>query len=480
VIVMNRSTRIAGIAAAGLIAAGCSDFLPSVGQNPNQPTEAAAQVLFIGAQGQAFLRHQGQLARTAGMLTQQLSGINNQQLNWVSQWLGNEGDYNFQMQGFYTGGGLVDWRLIQQATNASGNSVFEGIAKVWEAYTMGTAASIWGDIPYREAVSDIQHPRLDPQEQVYGDLLALLDEGIALINSGVGAGPGSHDLVYGGDRGRWVRAANTLKARYHLHLVEREGNARYQQALTAALAGINEHPGSIANAVHGQGPGDFRARHSASLENGNIWAQFLRARQDIVAGRRLVDILKARDGDPRLAGYFLPMTSGDSAGRFTGANQFGQGSGSLLNNVSGGSGRAAYDFRQPMITWSENQLIIAEAKHQLGDPTAISHLNAVRGAVGLPPLAGPITLADIMTEKYIVMFQNIEAWNDYKRTCLPALVPGGVPQLAEVPGRLPYGRQEREQNPNIHAPESYPGNWTTGSAPLRNWNDPQPCPVPAS
>jgi hypothetical protein len=78
------------------------------------------------------------------------------------------------------------------------------------------------------------------------------------------------------------------------------------------------------------------------------------------------------------------------------------------------------------------------------------------------------------------MFQNIEAWNDYKRTCLPALVPGGVPQLAEVPGRLPYGQQERQQNPNIHAPESYPGNWTTGSAPLRNWNDPEPCPVPAS
>ena len=31
-----------------------------------------------------------------------------------------------------------------------------------------------------------------------------------------------------------------------------------------------------------------------------------------------------------------------------------------------------------------------------------------------------------MTEKYIALFQNIEVWNDYKRTCLPALA--AVPQ----------------------------------------------------
>ena len=48
-----------------------------------------------------------------------------------------------------------------------------------------------------------------------------------------------------------------------------------------------------------------------------------------------------------------------------------------------------------------------------------------------------MTLADIMTEKYIALFQNTEVWNDWKRTCLPALTPaqgtvGGIPGAAAV------------------------------------------------
>jgi starch-binding outer membrane protein, SusD/RagB family len=478
---MNRSTKIAGLVAVAVAAAGCSDFLtgPGISQNPNQPITAGTPQLFIAAQAQAFVRQQGQLARTAGMLVQQVSGINNQQRDWVSRWQGTESDYSGQFAAFYTGGGLVDWRKIQAAANAAGDNQFEGIAKVWEAYQMGTAASIWGDIPYREAVGDVEKPQLDPQQQVYQDLQAVLDGAITLLG-GAGPGPAGADLVYGGNTGRWVRAANTLKARYHLHTAERLGQPAYQAALAAALNGINEAPADVGQAVHGQAPGDFRALHGNSLENGNIWAQFLRARQDIVAGDKLVEILNARhaagEADPRRAGYFLPNTDGN----FVGATQLGveaQGTASLISNVVAGSNRAAYAFRQPLITWSENQLIIAEAKYQLGDPTAIMHLNNVRTAVGLPALLGPITLQDIMIEKYIVMFQNIEAWNDFKRTCIPALVPPGNPQLAEVPGRVPYGLAERQNNPNVPLPSVFPEG-TTGSSALRNWNDPNPCPVP--
>jgi hypothetical protein len=267
--------------------------------------------------------------------------------------------------------------------------------------------------------------------------------------------------VYAGNTGRWIRAAHTLKARYYLHTAERLGAAAYQSALAEALLGINEAPANATDAMLGQGPGDFRAFHGTVLEQSNLWSQFLNARQDINAGNVFVQTLIARS-DPRLAVYFSPA-SGSAV--YRGANQFGQPVGGSPSSEVGAARRSTA-YRQPLVTWAENQLIIAEAKFQLGDATAINHLNAVRASVGLAALPGPITLADIMTEKWIVMFQNIEAWNDYKRTCVPALAPGGSPQAAAIPGRLPYGSAERLNNPNVPAPAQQP---------VRNWNDPGAC-----
>jgi hypothetical protein len=78
-----------------------------------------------------------------------------------------------------------------------------------------------------------------------------------------------------------------------------------------------------------------------------------------------------------------------------------------------------------------------------------------------------------MEEKYVTLFLNIEAWNDYKRTCLPALAPSpaslgsSTPGTNPVPGRLPYGITEINANP--HTPAVSPVG--------RNPNDPNPCPI---
>ncbi|HYH78751.1 MAG TPA: SusD/RagB family nutrient-binding outer membrane lipoprotein [Longimicrobium sp.] len=457
----NRHIRVAGLLAAALGTGGCSDFLtgPGLSENPNQPVVATAAQLFIASQGQAFVRQEGQLARTAGMFVQQLAGTFNQQLAHGSNYLNTESDYSIHYNGFYIGGGLVDWRKIQAAAVEAGDAQTEGIAQVWEAFQMGTAASIWGDIPYREAVIGNPTPHLDPQQQVYADIQALLSTAITKLG-GSGPGPAGADLVFGGNTGRWTRVARSLKARYHLHTAERLGAPAYQAALAEALLGINEAPANADAAMLGQGAGDFRAFHGTSIQESNLWSQFLNARQDIVAGNAFLQTLIARN-DPRLPVYFAPV----SGTTYRGANQFGTAVGGSPSSEVGAPRRAAA-YRQPFVSWAETQLIIAEAKFQLGDVTAINHLNSVRTSVGLPALAGPITLADIMTEKWIVMFQNIEAWSDYRRTCFPVLSPGGTPVAAAIPGRLPYGLAERQNNPNIPAPAQQP---------QRNWNDPTPC-----
>jgi hypothetical protein len=143
------------------------------------------------------------------------------------------------------------------------------------------------------------------------------------------------------------------------------------------------------------------------------------------------------------------------------------------------------DVRMPVITYAETQLIGAEAAFQTGGQGAAQpYLDAARaqrsyGARGTAPIvftplgSVPATLQNIMEEKYVTLFLNIEAWNDYKRTCLPALAPAPpsltstVPGNNPVPGRLPYGITEINANPNTPAVSP------TG----RNANDPNPCPV---
>jgi hypothetical protein len=461
---------------------GCNDFLAGEGltENPNSPVEGTALQQLIAVQANMFTRLEGQLARNAGMYTQQIIGSNNQQLTWGTQYGITEGDIAGQQNAFYTGGGLVGIRNVQQAGRDAGDPLIEGIGKIWEGFAFGTAASLWGDVAYSEALNPaILTPKLDSQESVYAAVQTVLDEGIALLGTAPTTGNcDPADLIYCASTttralqiSRWVAAANTLKARFHLHLVERNGNAAYTAALAAAQAGIAEVPATASAAMNGQGAGDFRAFHGATIDlDANIWTAFLNSRQDLVAGNALVALLKARN-DPRLTQYF----NNNASGVVTGADQnnvaVGTGAPSVINTTV----RRTNTFRQPFITWAENELILAEAKFQLqGAAAALPHVNNVRTAVGLGQLAS-VTFTDVMNEKYIAMFQNVDVWSDYKRTCIPAVTPFGT--AAEVPGRLPYSSTERNANPNIPLPSAYPAG-TTGVSALRNWNDPNPCPRP--
>jgi hypothetical protein len=303
------------------LVAGCDDFIqgPGLTANPNSPIEGTAKQQLIAVQARMSTLLEGQLARTAGIYTQQIIGAATQQLE-VTQYVYGEDNYSGAFNGFYSGGGLLAMRNVQALARARNDRLMEGVALVWEGLAMGTATSVWGDIPYSEAISNVLTPRLDPQEQVYAAVQAKLDEGIAALQAaGANGPPETADLIYCATAGcsraqqitRWIAAAHTLKARFHLDLAERNGNAAYAAALAAAERGILEAPADVTQAMHGQGPGDFRTFHGSTQDvDANIWAVFLSRRGgDIRAGHTLVQLLKDRD-DPRLPAYFSPNAAG--------------------------------------------------------------------------------------------------------------------------------------------------------------------------
>ena len=473
-----RNTRDARTALAAALlaatAAGCSGWLtePDAARDPNQATTASRNQLFVGVQAGQFGVQESGVAQIVCMFMQQCAGVNGRFVEQRSQYNFTDNDFSPDWVQVYAGGGLVDLRAVERSAEAAGDLQYLGIAQIWEAFIVGTAADIWGDVPFTEAAdAAIATPRLDPQLEVYAAIQTLLDEAIVNLQ-GAGPGPGINDLVFAGDVDAWTEVAHTLKARYHLHTVEALGAARYDDAIAAALDGISttDH--------------DFRALHSSPTSERNIWYQFSQTSfgADLVAGKTLVDLMNAT-GDPRRAEYFGAAPGGGYGGSLPDRSQSPNGASPLDGT------RNEPLFRQPFVTRAENELILAEAYNRRGDdPAARAHLDAARALASLPAvpatLAGDALFAAIMQEKYVALFQNIEVWNDYKRTCLPGIpiapYDGGVTP-GVVPGRLFYGQSERNANPNVPSTADQLSRGGVGAdqpsvGGFRNPNDPDPCP----
>ncbi|MEW5930741.1 MAG: SusD/RagB family nutrient-binding outer membrane lipoprotein [Gemmatimonadota bacterium] len=454
-----------------LTLSGCDDFLTGTGvsDNPNAPVEVGTAQLYQAIQLTQIVQHTGDLARHTAMWTQQMAGIGNQ-YSGRDQYVVTEQDLAAWYNAIYTGGGLIDIREVITRSEASNDRTYAGIARVWEAYLMGESASLWGALPYSEAVKeDVTTPKLDAQADVYAEVQATLDKAIADLQSGQGTGPGPTDLIYGGDRAKWRQLAYTLKARFYMHWVEAQAfsgthNGKNVSAEANKACGGNCLQKAVAAAANGISTpaNNFTSYQSTTAGGENLWYQFMFVRRQgqIAAGRNLVELMKSRN-DPRLEQYFAPA----STGQVVGAAPAGA-SGSLLSATRGAPG-----FRQPMVTYAENQLILAEAHYLLGTGNPLTHLNNARTAEGLTAvsgLSGAALLREIMLEKYIAQFQNVDAYNDYKRTCIPEIKPAGTAQ--SVIGRILYSDTERAANPNIPLPTAQPS---------RNDNDPQACPRPA-
>jgi starch-binding outer membrane protein, SusD/RagB family len=292
--------------------AGC-DFIKPTTADPNAVGTATVDQLFTGTQVNLFYLSQSIYARLASMWTQQTAGVTSQ-FTGLDQYTINEDDFDDEMSSHYYGGGLIDLRKGATIAEDAGRRVYAGILKVHEAWYIGTAADLYGDVPYSEAVDpEIAQPKLDPQLEVYAAVQAKLDQALADLGSGAGAGPGAVDLNFQGSVACWTQAANSLKARFYLHTAEVNPGA-YALALTAAQKGIDSNTCN------------WRAIHSPAATETNVWHQFMRDRPGhIVGGFYLINLMNGgtpastTDDDPRLPIYFTRATATSVANQFLGS-----------------------------------------------------------------------------------------------------------------------------------------------------------------
>lgn len=109
---------------------------------------------------------------------------------------------------------LVDGsiRLVQ----ARNSSTHEGIFTIFRVLLFSYMTDFYGDIYYSEALKGregILYPKYDHQADIYAGLLAELDAANAKIAAGTEPLSATYDLMFGGDKLKWQKFANSLKLR---------------------------------------------------------------------------------------------------------------------------------------------------------------------------------------------------------------------------------------------------------------------------
>lgn len=443
---MNRFTRIAAAGAALALGAtglaGC-DFTDGFDEDPNAATQAPANLLLTAGQVGQIVLQESDLARVSGIFSAQFTGAD-RQYSRIDRASLTSDDFSNSWTAIYQET-VAQLALAETGFAEANNRAGVGVAKLHQALAFGQATALFGDIPYTEALQeDVEDPAFEAQASVYQGVIATLTEAIADLESGVGTPTG--DLMAGDN----LEAAYTARARYYLHIGD------YANALASAQNGISDP----AN--------DLVIPHGTSLySNTNLYYIFVAEERtgyltadNSYALQLLADDDDRTDNDARASYYFLFDRGADDAPVVQGAE---------LNTEAEGAFALDADF--PLVTFAENQLILAEAALLAnGDSdTALSALNSVRQAnetrfgdgEGDPEYgafeAGDFAsnndlLREILEEKYVSLIGQIEAYNDVRRTDNFIGIPGK--NAGEIPQRFIYARNEL--NANANAPNPIP------------------------
>ncbi len=186
----------------------CNLFELDINNDPNNPTQASVNLLLT----QAELT----LANSLG------GGINDNLMGFAG--LLASGD-NFQLfsnsydgnwNSLYTNALKDVQGIIDIASNPDAlNPHYLGIAQLLKAYGFSTLVDLFGDVPFSEALqadaaAAIKAPKFDDDQAVYNSCLSLIDDAIANL-SGPTPVAVSGDIIYGGNKDKWLKFARSLK-----------------------------------------------------------------------------------------------------------------------------------------------------------------------------------------------------------------------------------------------------------------------------
>jgi len=440
----------------------CEDFL-DVNANPNQLTEVpSGDLLLKGTLLANAQLHKGHLLRSSMYYSGGLVGVQLVQQT-IYNYSFTPGDADANWEHIYNGILVQNKKIRELSPNLD---LLQGIIDINEALAVGTATTIWGDIPYSEAVPNnpsllSKKPTYDGQADVYAAVQSLLDQGINKVANAT-TSTGSEDIFNGGDKAKWIEAANTLKARNYLL------TKNYEKALDFVAIGVSSAANTLAYHPIGTVPG-----------NSNIISNLVESSR---AGDMTGDGAFFRDLlDPDNASSRNNSKTDETARR---NYMYISGDGASDNGIDGpATDMALVSYEENLLIWAECLVRMGETQEAIDKLNELrAHLNSgtafnlidptdtylyeayemadfmsggIENADGIP--VDRAVLREIIEERYVSGFTTYMPFNDNRRlrksdgdVRLP--IPFNNNTTTVHPERLLYPRLEIDNNPNVPNP----------------------------
>lgn len=446
-------------------AVGCNVFtdFEAFQENPNETTQATPGLLLTNLEISSL----SSISLGAAYASRHLVDIN------VPQ---DEQYYTWDRFGFGAYGNLRQAERMRIEAERLDNNAMVAISEVMKVYLFHGLTRTFGDVPYLEALQGQDgryQPAYTPQEQIYADLLSRLDQvnrDLAESDEAING-----DVVFGGDRRKWRKFANSLRLRILISLSEKENTSiDYVGQFAEVFNNPGEYP--IMESL------EDNAQYTYSEETGNNYPFFgVAAFTSRFLEETLADLYIARN-DPRL--FRIADPANDSipeaetsfeahSGLIASATL--QTNSNLVNAGRGSSIDARYindPEAEPNVAlgYPEVAFTIAEAAQRGwidADPEPY-YDDGIRASMAFYGLEGA-TVDDylaqsnvafdpsegvemILTQKYMAMFLN-SGWEPFfnqRRTGIPAFdvgaEQGNLLNNGQVPKRWMYPQKELTAN----------------------------------
>jgi hypothetical protein len=371
---------------------------------------------------------------------------------------------------------IYDYNLVISKSPA--NSLMAGASEVMKAYVFQTLVDTYGNVPYKEASNPevTARPKYDTAEVIYKDLVNKITAAQAVIKGSTpSADDIAGDILFKGDKTKWLKFSNTLKLRMLIRQLPKASAASVQAEIAKIVsegsgflgagedAGIN--PG-YADVVGQQSPLwnsiGLEPGGTSPKENNNYYR----------ANKSMTDFLQSVT-DPRLNFLFKANNNSGYDGNF-----FGETATARQNSVTSGIGAGllkSATMPAILMTASESFFLQAEAAQRAVLSGNVDNLykQAVQESFRLLGVPNAATAADnfvtttssdlvnitsstnkiktIIQQKWVALcgLNGLEVWSEFRRTGFPDRTnPSKNPSTVrnQVPKRLLYPQSEYDLN----------------------------------
>ncbi|MCM4173630.1 SusD/RagB family nutrient-binding outer membrane lipoprotein [Arenibacter sp. TNZ] len=296
-----------------LFATSCSESLEEINVSPNSLPDTEIDIKFVLT---------GILSQSATMTSELNMGA--AEITATTQYLQRDftsyDRFNFNWQassyaGYYEP--LKDSKYIfdraEKEKTGKVKDYYQGVALIMKSYWYGMLTSLFGDLPYTNALlaenggEEFFKPVYDDQLTIFKGIINDLAEANTLLKgAGVIQEVADADLVYHGDALKWRKFANSLRLRYYMRLSEKGGIDINPAAEISAIVGNSAEYPILANnddnaGIAFVGTNSDNSWYGGPLRSSNR-SEFYRRKPSAT----IVDDLTAL-GDPRLTSWVRPV-----------------------------------------------------------------------------------------------------------------------------------------------------------------------------